>query len=1410
MSTVLLAWAVVGPALVAVAVSGRGRPADRIGRICSWTLVSAAVASVVLLVATATSDDGVLPGLADLPAWIDLRLDRLSAVLLVAFTLLGATVASFSHRALDESPRTASYHVWLAVVVSGGALVAVPGGAVPLLAGWILSGWALDRLIAGWVDTPAAHAARRRLRAATRAGDVALVAAIVLGLAVAGPELVVGSPSAATDLATTSLLGVGADTLFALLVLVAGLARSALFPFHRWLTATLYAPTPVSALVHAGYVSGAGLLLIRFAPTFTAVDVAVVLAVVLAIATIAVGTAASLTRPDVKGALAWSTVAQMAFMVLQCSIGAFSSAVVHIVGHGMYKAVQFLGAGDTVAAGLQKRRRPMADADVHPALRHALTAAVPTVAVVIGLVVGPPGLDGAERILLVGFAWLAIAAGVRGTLTAGTLAPASAASSAAVGGVVAGVVYFLGLRVAKAFFEPSLGVVDVDATIGETAAVVALVVVAAMALLLAVPGAGRLRADARWWIDRLTEVRPALRTDLAATPRVSPITGEGPHPSGSDPSPETDDVRRAELRAQVARAAEAVAPLWPLSSFVAVNPLGGFEHRSFDDAVLEARRVLRGRGHRSLQEFRDDHRAGVTDDDDLAWAIHATASVACAQEPLVVGQRSVRPDELVRVDLLHGPDETHVVEPRTELERRLGVDAGALLGIDELIASWLTDHVAPPTWPLGAPGDDLMTTTRRQAIRHARRALSAPSVEFLESLGDDPIDVIERSLTASGVRPADCVDELRGHLASLPGWAGHARWRTEWAHADEQLPMVRPSEIAATRAMLEAATIIDLEVRGAGAVNAPETAETTADGPGRTLAGRVDMVIDRLGLAHDDTTRGYVGDVLALVPDTMRSAIWQAAQEHHVDHGTLSLLDRTGGVTGIDGATDDGRPASQVALCIDVRSEGLRRHLEEQHRDETIGFAGFFGIPMSTCELGWSRPEPRCPVLVAPSAVATETPADGHHDDARRLLADRRVRGAGAFAHTSTKQQPGAPFATAEALGWITGPLAAWRTLAPPHSNDAEHHVPPTQLGFDEGVEVDQRVFWAESVLRTMGLTERFARLVVLCGHTSSTVNNPHATALECGACAGASGGSNARAVAALLNQRDVRSGLSERNIHVPDDTWFTGAVHETTTDSVTLLDVHLAPSDHGDEIGALQQRLDLAARNQAADRARYLPGPASRVRDRGLDWAQTRPEWGLARNAAFVIAPRSATLGLDLGGRAFLHSYDSRFDPTGSVLETIMTAPLVVGHWISSQYYFSTVDPDTFGAGDKLLHNPVGTVGVMSGATGDLRVGLPLQSTHVGDRPYHQPLRLLAVVQAEPATIDAIIARNPLLQRLVEGSWLRIAARPHAHRPWSMRSPSGIWTTSSTDITDTDTDISSSTDSTDTSTSTSTSLENS
>lgn len=1361
MTVLLLAWVAAGPALV-TAVTARRGSAERVARTAVVTLLTGVAAGAVLIGLTASGDAARRRGIGGWE-WLALDVDRVGALLVTTFALLGTVVASFSRRAFDAGPRVADVHRSLCLLVGGASLIALPGGPVMLVVGWLASGWALDRLVRGWVDSTSAHRAIRRLRATARVGDVALVAAVAVAVGVAGPTAITGSASALGELRSSSFGGVRADIAFATLIVLAGLARSAVVPFHRWLTATLFAPTPVSAIVHAGFVGGAGLLLLRFGPATLPLDGLVVVLGALAVATIVVGTAASLGRPDAKGALAWSTVAQMAFMVLQCTIGAFSSAVVHIVGHGLYKATQFLGVGDTVAAGLRKRRRPLTDARIAPAARAVVAGVVATAGVALGLAVGPSSLATAELITVVGFAWLTIAAAANGALASGTFAPGRAIAAAALGGVGTGVTYFLGLRVAKHHLGPSLPAVGPDATLATTFAVLALASSVAVAAIVAVPALQPVRSWARHRIDRITEIRPVF--DRAPMP-VAIARSEPAHPAGAAlrVDPPIGDAQRAELRGQVARAAETVAPQWPLSSFVAVNPLAGFEHLTFDEAATRSWR-LGGRSYRSLEEFRAEHAAGATTDADLAWAVYDVAFVACAEPPISTGPGTVPPEIVITADVLHGPTSTAPARPRTELERRCGVGTGERLALDETVAAWVLDHMARPTWALEPHGTTFWSLARRQAALHARGRLSPRAVAFLDELGDEPLDALDAALRVCGVRPTDRSDELRGLFASVRGCTGLARWRSEWAAADEALPALSPLELVTARAVLEAAAVLDAEDRSAG--GAAQTAAPTSDGA-HCLHARADAVIERLAIPRDEASRAAVADLLTLVPEQMRCAIWQRAQEYAFDRTLLAKLDR---VT----ESPSERPSSHVVFCIDVRSEGMRRHLEAQQADETIGFAGFFGIPMRIREVGWTHDEPRCPVLVAPHTLAVERTGEADARAVERVLGRSRRRTTAAIAHGACKHAPGAPFAMAEAAGWVTGPVAAWRTLASPRARAIE--TVPTSVEF-VGADTDQRVFWAEAVLRTMGLTERFARIVVLCGHTSHTLNNAHATALDCGACGGAGGATNARAVAALLNDHAVRDGLRERGLAIPADTWFCGAVHETTTDDVTVLDGHLAPAGHRAELAELEQRFRVAAERQLAARAANLPGVSARVRDRGRDWAQPRPEWGLAANAAFVIAPRSTTAGLDLGGRAFLHSYDAANDPDGATLEAIMTAPLVVGHWISSQYYFSTVDPDHHGAGDKLLHNPVGTIGVVSGASGDLRVGLPLQSTHVGRTAHHQPLRLLAVIEADLMTIEAIIARNPVLQRLVSGSWIRIAARAHPHEPWATRTPSGTWST--------------------------------
>lgn len=311
-----------------------------------------------------------------------------------------------------------------------------------------------------------------------------------------------------------------------------------------------------------------------------------------------------------------------------------------------------------------------------------------------------------------------------------------------------------------------------------------------------------------------------------------------------------------------------------------------------------------------------------------------------------------------------------------------------------------------------------------------------------------------------------------------------------------------------------------------------------------------------------------------------------------------------------------------------------------------------------------------------------------------------------------------------------------------------------------QGITTSRQADLAESLLRNFGLTSNFARLVVFCGHGSQTENNPLAAGLDCGACGGHSGEPNARLAAMLLNQPYIRAALDERGIAIPPDTQFMAALHNTTTDAIEYFDLDDVPETHRGDVQELLGHSATAAEQTRQERAPTMAHESSSgLCRRAIDWSEVRPEWGLAGNAAFIVAPRSLTKNLNLDGRCFLHSYDHTQDRDGTVLEKIMTAPMIVAHWINMQYYASSVDNPHFGSGNKAIHNVVGRFGILSGNGGDLKTGLPWQSLHTGNRYQHLPLRLQAVIAAPLEAIERVIGRHEHIASLLSGGWLHLVA---------------------------------------------------
>ncbi|MCL7930583.1 DUF2309 domain-containing protein [Halomonas llamarensis] len=457
-------------------------------------------------------------------------------------------------------------------------------------------------------------------------------------------------------------------------------------------------------------------------------------------------------------------------------------------------------------------------------------------------------------------------------------------------------------------------------------------------------------------------------------------------------------------------------------------------------------------------------------------------------------------------------------------------------------------------------------------------------------------------------------------------------------------------------------------------------------------------------------------------------------------------------------------PKVQAAFCIDVRSERLRRHIEHLSPDiETLGVAGFFGLPIKHHPSGPERPLSLSPGLLTPRFHSEETSPHAllHRLRYQQEAARQSVRHA--------KYSAFSTFTMVETTGLVWG----WKLIKDSLNKKAPSTVVPSSQGLyhvyeGEPLSAAEKRILAEALITNLGLKGKVAPLVVLVGHDAKSDNNPHHAGLACGACGGQGGGLNARLAAQLLNDPSVREELAERGFELPVTTHVVAATHCTTTDQVMLLDTEAVPASLVSEIQQFKVVLDSASQATRQERAIELgvhvdghDARLTRLSQRGADWAQPRPEWGLANNAALLLAPRAVSRGKQLDGRVFLHEYHSDQDPDGTTLEALMTAPMLVANWINMQYYASVVSPLLYGAGNKLLHSVVGGhIGVIEGNCPQLRIGLPEQSLHDGERWYHEPLRLTVVIEAPRETIEGVLTRQKGVAQLVENRWLWLCRR--------------------------------------------------
>lgn len=711
----------------------------------------------------------------------------------------------------------------------------------------------------------------------------------------------------------------------------------------------------------------------------------------------------------------------------------------------------------------------------------------------------------------------------------------------------------------------------------------------------------------------------------------------------------------------------------------------------------------------------------------------------------------------------------------------------------------------------------------------------------VRELPDSPEQMIDQSLSSLGIPRSRWTEYLGRQFAQLPGWAGFIRWRGENAdYPAQQKHPIDAVQYLAVRLFYEV-ELVDATCRREWGIEGtlpavvsnwqqrPEEylqhigeSSVSLDAETRVLCGdgwRLFHLAQSLELTPQDVgamTGSAVHtllDWLDALPCEDHGAVWLDALETSYRDGLIANLSAdvsAGSEPAVGAKAESAASASttrgQFVFCIDVRSEPMRRQVESRGPYQTFGFAGFFGIPISYEAFDSHDPAALCPVILSPQFAVNEIPRPGQSESLQTYAASSRWSWLGDHLFHDLKRNVISSFMLIDVLGvffstllvgktffgraydsivsrlwgWFSRPVATQIPvqLTSSGSSSVEPALP-------HGFTLDQQAAFVGNALRAIGLTGGLGRFVVLCGHGSTSENNPYFAAYNCGACGGGHGDANARVFAAMANDPEVRRAVRDTGLQIPDETWFVAAKHNTVTDSITYYDREEIPESHADDFRQMVEDVERASTDQAGQRVHRLPQAPENLSpeearehllSRSADWANVRPEWGLSGNAAFILGRRKLTDGIDLDGRVFLQSYDPDGDSEGAILEALMTAPLVVAQWISMEYYFSAVDPDRYGSGSKVTHNVVSGVGVMHGAHGDLQSGLPLQSVNDGSHHYHHPMRLLAIIEAPTSRIEAAVEKHVLLQQLLHNQWINLVAVNPESGDYQRYNPNSTW----------------------------------
>ena len=833
----------------------------------------------------------------------------------------------------------------------------------------------------------------------------------------------------------------------------------------------------------------------------------------------------------------------------------------------------------------------------------------------------------------------------------------------------------------------------------------------------------------------------------------------------------------------VSQSSDLIAPAWSLKNFVASNPLQGLENLNFERAASKAHDYFHAKILPDELIALNAYNKGDLELDVFNEVF--TRRISNFDDSFKFASRDISLKDFIHNSILKSdPDYQSIVEKpklfkfinqvslsndsffaKQATVKLVCHDKSSVLfkSVHSSLIRWLERFYDEGQASIEMPDREkgLFGAWKELALL---KNLTKEQKNIIRNLPEDSSEAIVELLFELEVKEEDWEEYLRLSFLALPGWTSYIKWKVDYQSGTSFNKIAPPSlmDYLALRLALE---------RIFGLAHAKSKDKTPQNFDYRDFVEWIFKSLLKIGFSEKDLFAINLNDLNLLSEKLLelylnKGMVYLESIENTVNNKLQSQIS-----TVLQSKSESVvvRPEAQMVFCIDVRSEAFRRAIEAQGNYQTFGYAGFFGLPIRYNSLETNEAIDSCPVLIKPKHNICEESFEDKLQDKFKKDKNNSFLKSINRAFKDLKVNFASIFVFSEASGLFYGLRILLKTLLPKSYYQFQNfitskfipkiHYQPI-LNYSKssevctsGISVDDQFTYAKNALRMIGLTDNFAPFVVFCGHGSHTVNNPYASALDCGACGGSHGGPNAKVIAKILNSKLIREMILNEGIEIPSDTVFLAAQHNTTDDSVEIF------SSAEYDVDLTKLKNDLLNAKLLNNLYRLKTFSSSNVPDlRSNDWSETRPEWGLAGNSSFIIAPRWLSFTRDLEARSFLHSYEYDKDLDGSVLETIMTAPMIVTQWINSQYYFSTVNNIHFGSGSKITQNVMGTCAVVQGNSSDLMHGLALQSVNTSDDVnYHTPVRITNYIYAPIERVKSIIEKHEILRKLVYNSWIKV-----------------------------------------------------